>query len=292
MGVSRRTVLVLGTGVVVATLAEIASLAYQADDERATEPATPPPSGRRVTFFDDFTSPTLDTTKWNARHDSTSYDTAYTRPENVTIRDGICVLSAKREPYKGRAWTSGYIDTRGKFTQKFGRFEARVKIPTTAGDSSGLWPSFWMRPDNGEVTGEIDILEAWGEPILGLDLRTGKPRTDHRSGAGSWTLHEDTRGTGKKQNGSIHPPPGRRLSDDFHVYGVDWTRDGFTFLLDGKPVKMLENADLGFDPRVFDAPFHMRIHYAVGSTYWGPTGQNTKSPSELLVDWVRVTAPA
>ena len=72
-------------------------------------------------------------------------------------------------------YTTGHIITYDKWTQKYGYFEARVKLPT----ARGLWPAFWMMPDRGPAAGpegwkrentrdggmEMDILEhltEWG----------------------------------------------------------------------------------------------------------------------------------
>ena len=55
------------------------------------------------------------------------------------------------------------IVTRGKFQARYGRFEARLKLPA----GKGLWPAFWMLGDDvGQVgwpaCGEIDIVEGRG----------------------------------------------------------------------------------------------------------------------------------
>lgn len=67
------------------------------------------------------------------------YDTD--RPENVS-RDGNgnLAITARRESYRGSAYTSGRIKTQGLFDQAYGRFEARIKLPT----GQGIWPAFWM----------------------------------------------------------------------------------------------------------------------------------------------------
>jgi len=57
-------------------------------------------------------------------------------------------------------YTSGKVRTRGLADWKYGRFEARIKLPT----GQGTWPAFWMLPADDvyggwPLSGEIDIME-------------------------------------------------------------------------------------------------------------------------------------
>ena len=82
------------------------------------------------------------------------------RSENVTVQNGLLVISAIEENYNGSSFTSAKLVTKGKFSQAYGRFEARIKVP----GGSGLWPAFWLLGENVDVDGwpqcgEIDIME-------------------------------------------------------------------------------------------------------------------------------------
>ena len=75
---------------------------------------------------------------------------------------GDLVIEARRELADGK-WTSGRMNTRGLFTQQYGRFEARIKLPK----GQGLWPAFWLLGANSKSEGwprcgEIDIMENLG----------------------------------------------------------------------------------------------------------------------------------
>ena len=83
------------------------------------------------------------------------------RTENVRVEDGCLVLTARREQYLGKHFTSGRINSKNLIAFTHGMLEASIKIPKTA---NGLWPAFWMMGnDYDEVgwpkCGETDILE-------------------------------------------------------------------------------------------------------------------------------------
>jgi beta-glucanase (GH16 family) len=226
--------------------------------------------------------------EWDIYLGNLSYDLATCKAENVAIRAGELVITSKKEAgSSGRAYTTGYVQT--KKAWKYGRFEARMKINTVAAESAGVWPAFWARPKNGEVTGEIDIMEAWGEPST--------TRTDYRKGDATYTLHQNTSGTQKKKGGWYYQGEaengGERLSDDYHDYAIEWTPDGFKVLVDNVVVKWgdIPNSALGFPADVFNAPFELRIQTQIGQpSYWGVPDANTKMPTEFLTKWVRVYA--
>ncbi len=87
------------------------------------------------------------------------------RPENARIEHGKLVITARAETYTGPdgknfSYTSARLKTQGLFSQAYGRFEARIKLPA----GQGIWPAFWMLGDNIAVDGwpkcgEIDIME-------------------------------------------------------------------------------------------------------------------------------------
>ncbi len=123
---------------------------------------------RTLLWEDDFSGPAgqiADTANWkydvgedwgNAQLE---YDTD--RASNASLDGtGSLVITARRDPYRGRQYTSARLVTLGKQSFKFGRVEGRMKLPR----GRGLWPAFWMLgtdfPTVGwPQTGEIDIME-------------------------------------------------------------------------------------------------------------------------------------
>jgi beta-glucanase (GH16 family) len=162
--------------------------------------------------------------------------------------------------------TSARLITRGRFSFRYGRVEARIKVP--AGD--GLWPAFWMLgTDIDEVgwpaCGEIDVMEVV------------TPTTVHG------TVHgPGFAGVGLGHWGSFDS--GAALSDDFHVYAVEWAADRISWYLDGVSYFSVTPAELPAWP--FDHEFYLLVNLAVGGRW--TTGQPAL-PSTMLVDSVRVT---
>jgi beta-glucanase (GH16 family) len=166
--------------------------------------------------------------------------------------------------------TSARLITRGRFSFRYGRVEARIRVP--AGD--GLWPAFWMLgTDIDEVgwpaCGEIDVME----------FVSSEPTTVHG------TVH----GPGFAGVGLGHGTAfasGAVLSDDFHVYAVEWSADSIHWLLDDQRYFSVTRADLPAWP--FDHDFYLLVNLAVGGR-WPGLAPAPDLPATLLVDWVRVT---
>lgn len=127
--------------------------------------------GYRLVWQDLFDSGELNPERWNIEVNGSGGGNAelqyYTDNEsNVRVGDdgqgnGCLILTARREDYRGKSFTSGRINSLGLTYFKHGKIEASIKMPVT---NAGLWPAFWMMGnDYPEVgwprSGEIDIVE-------------------------------------------------------------------------------------------------------------------------------------
>lgn len=247
--------------------------------------------GWDLIWSDEFEGAAVDPSKWNVRNATTlSYDQAYitSRPANIAVHDSAVHIIAQREMSGGRPFTTGYLDTIGKFSQRYGRFEMRAKLPTAPGTSRGLWPAFWLRPDNSaNGDGEIDIMESYGTPTIRTDF---DPTNRYQ-----WTVWQSEQAGAAKKSGYPwgQPPPGQPTLDaGFHVYAVEWTLTGMTFSLDGVTVGKFTPADTAWFDSSFSGPFHIRLNLQVGSTYWGNPDpahpELTVLPAEYVIDYIRV----
>ena len=194
------------------------------------------------------------------------------RPENVSLDgQGNLVITARAESFEAQNYTSARITTKNKFEQTYGRFEARMQLPT----GRGMWPAFWMLgADIDDVgwpaCGEIDIMEYRGqEPfrihgsVHGPGYFGGQPVTEQ------YDLTND------------------RFDTGFNVFSVEWGNDYLRFYVNGNRYQTITPEDLP-GPWVFDDPFYIIMNLAVGGNYLGPPDQTTLFPQTLLVDYVRV----
>jgi len=248
-------------------------------------PTGPALSPLRLVWQDEFDGPagqSPDSMKW--RYDigtdwgnnQLEYDTA--RPENVSLDgNGHLTIVARREDYLGSAYTSARINTRGRFEQARGRFEARLKLPS----GRGLWPAFWLLgADFGSVgwpaCGEIDIMEYRGQ----------EPRIAHGA------VHGPGYSGGNALTASFTLPHGS-FDSDFHVFAVEWDTDRITWLVDGIAYRTVHPGLLPEGTRwVFDHPFFVILNVAVGGNYVGGPSPETTFPQTMTCDYVRVYAAA
>ncbi|MBK9254115.1 MAG: glycoside hydrolase family 16 protein [Saprospiraceae bacterium] len=190
-------------------------------------------------------------------------------PENVSMDgDGNLVITALRS---GTLFTSARIKTQGLFSQKYGRFEARIITPY----GPGLWPAFWMLGDNIETVnwpqcGEIDIMELRGQEPNAI--------------AGS--LH----GPGYSAGNAISKKyvlSNSRFDTDYHLYAVEWDADKIDFFVDGYLYNRIERGDVPGE-WVYDNPFFLILNIAVGGNYVGFPTTQTPFPQRMIIDYVRV----
>jgi beta-glucanase (GH16 family) len=240
--------------------------------------------GWKLTWQDEFDGTSLDPSKWvyaegGGGWGNNELQTYTSRSQNVAVENGHLVITALRENHTGtdaiaREYTSGRIRTQGKFSQTYGKFEARMKLPY----GQGIWPAFWMLGDDIEqvgwpACGEIDIMENIGR----------EPSTVHG------TLHGPGYSGAKSIGGAHQLAGGKRFADDFHVFAVEWEPKEIRWYVDGKLFKTLKPTDLPAGSKwVFDHPHHMLLNLAVGGRWPGNPDTTTEFPQRLTVDYVRV----
>lgn len=194
------------------------------------------------------------------------------RPENVSHDgDGNLVITARREAFGGRAFTSARINTKGLFAQQHGRIEARIRTPY----GPGVWPAFWMLGTNIDTVGwpqcgEIDIMEKRGQ----------QPSLIHGS------LHGPGYSAGNPISGS-HALVGDRYDADFHVFAVEWFPDRIDFFVDGYLYNRVRPRDASGE-WVFNNEMFLILNVAVGGTFVGFPNDLTPFPQRMTIDYVRV----
>ena len=252
-----------------------------------TVPRTTPESPWVLTWSDEFNgadgSPP-DPSKWVVESGGHGWGNdeleCYTsRPQNVRQENGHLVIEAIKENFAGtdgrrRSYTSARIKTHGRFSQQYGRFEARIQIPA----GKGMWPAFWMLGDDFSAVGwpacgEIDVMENAGGTEPGI-------------------IHGSLHGPGYSGNNPItatYALPQGRFSDGFHVFAVEWAPQVVRFFVDGNLYATKTPADVPAGKHwVYDHPFFLLLNLAVGGNMPGSPDESTIFPQRMLVDYVRV----
>ncbi|MBN2009887.1 carbohydrate binding domain-containing protein [candidate division KSB1 bacterium] len=230
---------------------------------------------RHLIWVDEFDEMIIDPGRWNFETGPT-YETLHyftDRPDNAKIVDGKLQIIALEESYQGFNYTAALLKTQNLFYWRYGRIEARIKLPHT----TGFVPGFWMLPQGDQYgywpwSGEIDVMEhpTNQDRIFG---------TCH-----SWQYSYFT--------GSFAPAGGSiQITDSetaFHVYAVEWTADKIDFFVDDQKYFTFNNEHSGFEAWPFDQPFYILLAMGVGGGWVGNPDATSVFPAIMEVDYVRV----
>ncbi|WP_215113569.1 carbohydrate binding domain-containing protein [Exiguobacterium sp. s63] len=283
--------LALGTGLVLSLPQEVpAEKSSKADDAKW-----------KLVWSDEFSKSEIDHSKWNFETGNWIVDKDgnpvaagwgnnekqfYTdKNENAFVEDGKLVIRAKKEQASDQFgtydYTSAKLTTKGTFSKTYGRYEMRAKLPT----GKGLWPAFWMLPEEDRyggwaASGEIDIMESWGS------------QPDKVAG----TIHYGETWPNNKYTGKdYHFAEGDGI-DKWHTYAVEWEPGEIRWYVDGQLyqtqndwyAKEANKASKYSYPAPFDQDFYLVMNLAVGGWFDGDVDETTPFPADMEVDYVRV----
>jgi beta-glucanase (GH16 family) len=191
-------------------------------------------------------------------------------PDNTAINAyGQLEITARHSGYVGLV-TSARMISKARLHLRYGRIEARIKVPS----GLGMWPAFWLLGADIDTVGwpgcgEIDIME-W----VGNDP-TGVHGTIH--GPGFAGLNH---GIGRRYDSGVD------LADDFHTYGVDWAVDRITWHLDGQPYSTLMPADTPQGRWPFTHDFYLLLNLAISGDWPGNRNDAPDLPATMTIDWI------
>lgn len=191
----------------------------------------------------------------------------YYKSENATIENGNLVITAKKENFGGNNYTSSRLKTQNKISWKYGKIEARIKLPVV----QGLWPAFWMLGDN--ITsvgwpkcGEIDILEQTNT-------------SNHILGTMHWFSTQYVSYGGSTQISDIN---------SYHIFSVEWNDKTIRWFVDGIQYHEANIANDLNGTEEFHNNFFIILNLAVGGNLPGFTIADNNLPAKMYIDYVRV----
>ena len=187
------------------------------------------------------------------------------RTDNAIISNGTLKIIAKKENFGGSPYTSARILTKDKFSFKYGKVEARAKLPA----GIGTWPAIWMLGNNISTVnwpacGEIDIMEHVGSQLNKI----------------YGTLHHPghSGGNGDGSNVTIST-----ATTEFHKYTLEWSGFTIKFLVDDVSFYIFTNN--GSLP--FNQNFFIILNVAMGGNFAGPVDPSF-SNAAMEIDYIRV----
>jgi beta-glucanase (GH16 family) len=182
----------------------------------------------------------------------------YMDESNVSVQDGHCVISVRREQVEDRLYTSGALSTGGLFTQRGGYFEARLWPPT----GRGFWTFFWLRHHD----------HRWPPAIEPFNFSNDAPNYtaqfyDPDANQHSARIETDV------------------LTDGFHSVGVEWSDSELVFYLDGA-----EQYRVATDVAKLTTPMYPALNLSINTEDFGAPLPDATTPAEaeLRLDWLRV----
>lgn len=253
-------------------------------------PVIPEPAGWNLVWNDEFDGPKIDPAKWNHEtgghgwgNNESQYYTA--RDTNAYIEDGNLILRALKENYTGsdgtRDYTSAKLNSRGKGFWTYGRIDIRAKLPW----GQGIWPAFWMMPQESiyggwAASGEIDIMEYLG----------------HETNRVYGTLHYGGSYPENTHTGDNHSLSEGDFVSTYHLFTLEWEEGIMRWFVDGR-LYATQTSEQWFTKHPlsavnkhapFDQSFYLILNLAVGGNWPGYPDVTTTFPQHVFMDYVRV----
>ena len=158
----------------------------------------------------------------------------------------------------GRRYVSGMITTKYSFSQLYGVFEMRARLP----GGRGFWPAFWLLPSDNTWPPELDVFEVLGHETTKLYTAAHSKASGEHTATGGDMLVPD-------------------LSADFHRYAVEWQKDEIRWYFDGVEIERTAT------PADMHKPMYLLANLAVGAGWPGQPDSSTKFPGIYAIDWIR-----
>ena len=184
--------------------------------------------------------------------------------------DGVSALVIAATEESPGNYRSAKLTTQGLHSFRYGKIDARIKLPT----AQGMWPAFWMLGNNFPTLGwagcgEIDILE-----LVGSEPNVVRGNIHYVDGAQEYANDE---GSPKMIS--------ETFDQNYHNFSIEWTPTEIKWFLDGELFKTTSIDDDGM--KEFDRSFYLILNVAVGGNWPGNPDATTTFPQKMYVDYIR-----
>lgn len=241
----------------------------------------PPVEGEWVqTFREEFNGDGIDLSKWNIYASNFWDKRTHFSKNNVIVANGVAKLRCEKKTGrhnddpngKETAYATGFLNTYGKWVQRYGYFEARMKLPK----APGLWPAFWLMPDRGLAAGEqwkradtgnggmefdiMEFLSRWGGYRFTTVFHWDGYAKDHKAtAAGVYTAQD---------------------KDGYITTGLLWMPGEAVIYNNGNEVARWKS------PRISDVPSEIIFTNVTGGWDNSPL-EDAHLPDDFAIDYVR-----
>lgn len=237
-------------------------------ESQVNVPDSPSTAKWKIIFDDEFSGPSLDSSRWNIENKTLgeyhncclNYGEQYYTPQALSFANGSFRITTQQQNKGTDAYTSGAITTENKFSFLYGRIDIRAKLPKTP----GLWPAFWLLPNNTAHNGafEIDMMEYRGflPDVIHMTNHWGGQQIDH-----DYTGDFD-------------------YSQDYHVFTLIWNAFTITWYVDG--VQRFQTSQ-----GISNQSMYLIINSTIGGNWGGLPNASTSLPQYMDIDYVRIYKP-
>lgn len=177
-----------------------------------------------------------------------------------------------RDPGDTARYKTGCIQTKDKFSFRYGKIEVKARLSK----GKGSWPAIWLMPQHSKYggwpdSGEIDIMEQLNRDTIVYQ-----------------TLHSHHVDKQQQKKNPVYSATAGFIQDEYNIYGLEWYPDRLDFFVNGrKTLSYPKLAGADFRQWPFDQEYYIILNQALGGN-WVGTVQDEDLPVQMQVDWVRV----